>query len=271
MENQLECLLMEEKLPLSWCYRIVETLKSHLPSSCEACGYRHKIITYLSFTSKPCSHPSRTYLFCSEFILFLLYYGFFLRFGTSYDFMVLIPLLILFHIITVVDFRYYIIPDELNFLGVALGLTFSAIGQFLPKGTQSLDGLNMHHVYSISNSLLGVLLGAGLLFSIAYLGSMLLKRDAMGGGDIKLSAFIGAFLGYKTTLLALALSSVLGSAFGLVILIKSRWVDKKQGFTLIAYGPYIILATLLVFYLGEDYILTEYQAFSEAFVRSYLR
>jgi len=182
--------------------------------------------------------------------------------------MVLLPLLVLFFIITVVDFKYYIIPDELNFLGIALGLILNASAQLLPLNEL---GLKVHLSYSISNSLLGILLGAGLLFSVAYLGSMLLKRDAMGGGDIKLSAFIGAFLGYKTTLLALALSSVLGSVFGLLILFKSKFIDKKQGFTLIAYGPYIILATLVVLYIGEDYLINQYQDLSESLVRHYIR
>ena len=92
----------------------------------------------------------------------------------------------------------------------------------------------------------------------------------MGGGDIKLTAFIGAFLGYKATLIALALSSILGSIFGIISMVKSKLIQKNQGYTMIAFGPYIIMATLIVMYFGDDQIIRYYERLSLSWVHGYI-
>ena len=126
------------------------------------------------------------------------------------------------------------------------------------------------HAFNTTNSILGIILSTGILLSIAFLTSVYLGRDAMGGGDIKLTAFIGAFLGYKATLLALALSSILGSLFGIMSMIKSKLIEKNQGYTMIAFGPYIIMATLIVMYFGEDQIIEYYQKLSMNWIHGYV-
>ena len=184
--------------------------------------------------------------------------------GWCINFFISILIIPIFIIITIIDFRYYIIPDELNYFGVFLGLSFGVFSDFSRYFELFNNSSWVYQLssYSILNSILGVLLGAGLLYSISWITSLALNREAMGGGDIKLIAFIGACLGYKTALLSLGLSSIFGSIFGIFIIIKSKLIDKKQGFTMIAYGPYIILATLVVLYFGDNYLVTQYEDYS---------
>jgi len=181
-------------------------------------------------------------------------------------------MIFIFFIITIVDYRYYIIPDELNFLGIFCGF-FTSIILSLAASSNIINNVEFFvgiNKFTISNSFFGLILSAGILLSIAYLTSILLGRDAMGGGDIKLTAFIGAFLGYKATLIALALSSILGSIFGILSMIKSKLVEKNQGYTMIAFGPYIIMATLIVMYFGEDKIIRYYELLSTKWIHGYV-
>lgn len=97
--------------------------------------------------------------------------------------------------IALTDIREYIIPDEFNFVGLAIGLLFGLAG-----------GL-----HSLLPALIGAVTGFGLLWVIGFGGSLLLKKEAMGGGDIKMMAMVGAFLGWQGVLLTIFLGSLLGT------------------------------------------------------------
>ncbi len=97
--------------------------------------------------------------------------------------------------IALTDARYYIIPDEFSLGGLVIGLAAA----FLPGGLTALDAL------------LGAALGFGLLMGVAQAGKLAFKKDAMGGGDIKMMAMIGAFLGMPGVLLTIFLGALLGS------------------------------------------------------------
>lgn len=93
------------------------------------------------------------------------------------------------------DARTYIIPDQFTVGGLAVGLALS----FLPGGISPLQ------------SFLGALLGFALLWAIAVLGEVVFRKPAMGGGDIKMMAMVGAFLGPPGVLLTLFLGALFGS------------------------------------------------------------
>tara|TARA_Y100000589_G_scaffold84857_1_gene78794 strand:+ start:626 stop:1270 length:645 start_codon:yes stop_codon:yes gene_type:complete len=208
----------------------------------------------------------------SELILFVILYLFIQKYGVSATYFIYSFMIFIFFVITLIDFRYYIIPDELNFLGIAVGFIISSIITVgLYNNWIISEGFFTNiTIFSISNSFLGMLLSAGILLSIAHLTSVYLGRDAMGGGDIKLTAFIGAFLGYKATLIALALSSLLGSIFGSISMIKSKFIEKNQGYTMIAFGPYIIAATIIVMYFGDEAIISYYEKLSMQWIHGYI-
>ncbi|MDD5635843.1 MAG: A24 family peptidase, partial [Atribacterota bacterium] len=90
----------------------------------------------------------------------------------------------------------------------------------------------------------------GSLLLVAIFGSKLFKKEAMGGGDIKLAAMIGAFFGWKLTLLSLFLSFFLGSIIGIIVLAASK--DKRNN--IIPFGPFIALGAMISMFWGNAII-----------------
>ena len=97
--------------------------------------------------------------------------------------------------IAMTDARAYIIPDEFSLGGLALGILFA-----LAAGKQALGV-----------ALLGAAVGFGMLWLVAIAGEWMFKQEAMGGGDIKMMAMVGAFLGWQGTLLTVFLGALIGS------------------------------------------------------------
>jgi len=128
-----------------------------------------------------------------------------------------------------IDIDHRIIPDELSLGGLAAGLALA----FLPGGDWR-------------GSLAGAALGGGVLYATAALYEKATGREGMGGGDVKLLAMIGAFLGWRGALLTLFLGSLLGVAGGVCAMRKGR--DGLK--TAIPFGPYLCVAALLSRYGG---------------------
>jgi leader peptidase (prepilin peptidase)/N-methyltransferase len=97
--------------------------------------------------------------------------------------------------IAVTDARAYIIPDEFSIGGLVLGVLFALVAGRQAFGT----------------ALLGAAVGFGLLWIVAVAGEWVFKQEAMGGGDIKMMAMVGAFLGWQGTLLTMFLGALIGS------------------------------------------------------------
>ncbi|NJK92877.1 MAG: prepilin peptidase [Blastochloris sp.] len=136
---------------------------------------------------------------------------------------------------TFIDIDHFIIPDEISLGGCLAGLLASFL---LPElqGTQ-------FHFQALLNSLLGLLFGGGLLLGIAVIGTFLLRKDAMGMGDVKLIAAMGAFFGWQAPLFIIAVSSVAGSVIGIGMMIQQQ---KRLGFGLkMPFGPFLALAAIL--------------------------
>ncbi len=128
-------------------------------------------------------------------------------------------------IVAFIDLDHMIIPDELSLSGIVLGFGLS----FLNSERAWLD------------SLIGILIGGGFLWSIASIYYLLTKREGLGGGDIKLLAWIGAFLGWQSIPFTILSSSVLGSLVGIAVSLKS-----KEGLkAMIPFGPFIVLGAIL--------------------------
>jgi len=134
-------------------------------------------------------------------------------------------------VITVIDIHHRIIPDVISLGGTLLGFLLSL--HFL-----DIDPLE---------SLMGILIGGGFLFILAWTYFKATQREGMGGGDIKLSAMIGAFLGYKSILLVLFLSSILGSFWGLFLIL----LKKESLKTALPFGPFLAGAALITLFYGD--------------------
>ena len=112
--------------------------------------------------------------------------------------------------------------------------------------------------HSFLDSLIGCVLGGGLLYLTALFSLVVFKKEGMGGGDVKLLAMVGAFLGWKPVLITMVLGSVLGALVG-VTLIVLRLQGRKD---YIPFGPYLALAALLSLVWG-DRLLEVYLLFGQ--------
>ncbi|MCK5579647.1 MAG: prepilin peptidase [Candidatus Omnitrophica bacterium] len=179
-----------------------------------------------------------------EFVTGAAFVGFYLYFGLSAKFFAYLVMLAGFIVATFVDFEHRIIPDEVSIGGMCVGLVLSL---FLPV----LHGVEVGSTFSVwpylislGYSVIGVLVGGGSIYAMGLLGDVLFKKESMGGGDVKLMAMVGAFLGWKIAVLAFFLAPFFGAVYGIIEKIRTK--DSA-----IAYGPFLVLGTLLALFYGE--------------------
>ncbi len=137
-----------------------------------------------------------------------------------------------------IDLEHRLLPDRVTLPLLGFGLLFSLV----PGGLSPLA------------SLIGTLAGGGIMYGIAVLGDAVYKRETMGGGDIKLTAAIGAFLGWRVLIVALFASFVLGAIGGLIYLALGG--REKT----VPFGPFLALGALLAIVAGQQ-IWTWYTGF----------
>ncbi|CAM4239719.1 leader peptidase (prepilin peptidase)/N-methyltransferase [Paenibacillus endophyticus] len=106
------------------------------------------------------------------------------------------------------------------------------------------------HPLPLLNYGIAALAGSGALLLIGIISSWILKKETMGGGDIKLYVFIGLILGVKLTLLSLFLASLFGLIGGIVLLATGAHSKGKT----IPFGPYIAVGALAAYYWGNGLI-----------------
>lgn len=124
-----------------------------------------------------------------------------------------------------IDFDHMILPDEITIGGTIIGL----IGAALNPERDFLEAL------------IGVFVGGGTLWLVAYIYYVFTGREGLGGGDIKLLAFIGSVLGWKSIPFVILCSSTIGAVVGLILSRKNNEGLK----TMIPFGPFIALAAFL--------------------------
>lgn len=137
-------------------------------------------------------------------------------------------------VVAFIDYRHQIIPDNISLPGIVLGFVASFV---VPE-------------VSWVESLLGLLLGGGVLYFLAWGYYLLTRREGMGGGDIKLLAMIGAFLGWKAVPVVIFLSAAAGSLVG-VALMAVRRVGRHMA---VPYGPFLAGGALVALYWGPALI-----------------
>ncbi len=135
-------------------------------------------------------------------------------------------------VVTFIDFDHMILPDLFTLSGIVMGL----MGALLNPEREFLSAL------------LGVLLGGGFLWLTAYLYWLVRKEEGMGGGDIKLLAWIGAVLGAPSIPFVILVSSVFGSFVGLFFAIKTKGGLKVA----IPFGPYLVFGALVYLFVGHE-------------------
>ena len=135
-------------------------------------------------------------------------------------------------VIIFIDIHHQIIPDVISLPGIVAGFLFSLVSDAV----------------TWQSSLIGLLVGGGVLYAVALSYALLRKMDGMGGGDIKLLAMIGAWLGWQSLPFVILVSSATGSIVGLIAM-RSQ---KKGGQTRIPFGPFLSLAALLYTFFSKE-------------------
>jgi leader peptidase (prepilin peptidase)/N-methyltransferase len=104
-----------------------------------------------------------------------------------------------------IDLEHHLLPNAITLPGIVAGFAFSLITE--PGWLASL---------------LGVLVGGGVLYAMAEIYYRVRREEGLGMGDVKMLAMIGAFIGWKLTLVALMMASLSGSAIGLILIATGR-------------------------------------------------
>lgn len=172
-----------------------------------------------------------------ELLTGLFFLWFYHEAGLSWLFFIHIVFVCALIVATFVDFNFRIIPDEISIGGIVVGLLFSFVFPML----HHVD----NHFMGFVKSLLGVIVGGGVIWLTGIVGDFIFKKETMGGGDVKLLAMIGAFLGWQMALLTFFVAPLFGSVIGIIIKLKTKS-------SLIAYGPYLSLASIVVLFWGNE-------------------
>jgi len=157
-----------------------------------------------------------------------------LRFGWHVQSLVFLIFIAALLVITFIDIDHRIIPDIISLPGIPIGFAASFL---LPQITWQA-------------SLLGIVIGGGSLYTVAWGYRLITGKDGMGGGDIKLLAMIGAFIGWQGVIFTIMASSFTGTLVGLVVMIKNR-KDMKLA---VPFGPFLAIGAILYIFFGPQVI-----------------
>lgn len=161
----------------------------------------------------------------------------FYHFGLTLEFLLALAFIAVLLPISVIDARYYIIPNVIIATGLILGAIIVCAIAY-----QRAD------VWYLLTRLIGAVAGWTVLWLIAVVGSAILRKKAMGGGDIKLMAVIGLFLGaWPQLVMVIAFSALSGAIVGSALILSGR--KKRQ--SPIPYGPFLAGAAVLVLLWGD--------------------
>jgi leader peptidase (prepilin peptidase) / N-methyltransferase len=169
-----------------------------------------------------------------ELITALLALLLFMQFGLSLNFLVFFIFAAVLIVISFIDLDHQIIPDILSLPGIPI---FFLAAVFIVK-------VPWHE------ALIGLLIGGGVLFLIAFVYEWITKREGMGGGDIKLLAMIGGFLGWKSLIFVLLFSSLAGAVVGITAMI----IKKQDMKYAVPFGPFLSAAAIAYIFWGQTFV-----------------
>jgi leader peptidase (prepilin peptidase)/N-methyltransferase len=158
-------------------------------------------------------------------------------------------------VITFIDLDHQIIPDVITLPGILIGVSIapffmSILNEPLPFNLGHYIPQAWPYLVSFLNSIIGMLCGALPLLIIGWLWEKLRHVEAMGGGDIKLMAVVGSFLGWKGALLTIMLGALAGSIIGVALIMLNRHKMSK----VIPFGPFLALGAVTTAFYGPDII-----------------
>jgi leader peptidase (prepilin peptidase)/N-methyltransferase len=210
----------------------------HPGSRCPGCGYELRwydnipVISYALLLGR--CRRCRTRISIRYPLVELATMALFVVHGLVFEWTALLVPRLLFACMLVVlfaiDLEHHLLPNVITLPGIILGLIASSV---LPPG--------------IVDALIGVLAGGGILWLIGEAYYRYAGHEGLGGGDVKMLAMIGAFLGWKLVILTLVLSSLAGSLVGLTVIVLKRGGMKYA----LPYGTFLALGALIASLFGD--------------------
>ena len=208
------------------------------PSHCPSCGYRLRwfdnipLVSYAMLGGR--CRKCRTRISIRYPIVELITMALFVIHGLVFGWTALLVPRLLFAcamvVLFAIDLEHQLLPNVITLPGIVIGLIASAV---LPPG--------------LVDALIGVVIGGGVLWLIGEAYFRYSGHEGMGGGDVKMLAMIGAFLGWKLVLVTLVLSSVVGSVIGLIVIAIRKGGMKYA----LPYGTFLALGALVASLAGE--------------------
>jgi len=213
----------------------------HPGSRCPRCGYTLRwfdnipVLSYVSLLGR--CRSCRAPISIRYPIVELVTMGLFVLHGFVFGWTPLLVPRVFFACLLVVlfaiDLEHHLLPNVITLPGIIIGLIASAV---LPPG--------------LVDALIGVLVGGGVLWLIGEAYYRYSGHEGMGGGDVKMLAMIGAFLGWKLVLVTLVLSSFVGSIVGVGVIVWKRGGMKHA----LPYGTFLALGALAASLFGDRII-----------------
>jgi len=212
------------------------------PSACPRCGSGIRwydnipIVSFLLLRARcrTCGEPISWRYPLVEALNGTLTLLLFIKYGPTLPFLAMFVFCSSLVVITFIDLDHQIIPDCISLPGIVVGFLF-ALG--LPWG-------------GWFNSLTGILLGGGSLLLVATGYEKITGKEGMGGGDIKLLAMMGAFLGWRSVPFIIFAASLVGSVIGISAMV----IKKSDGKLAIPFGPFLAFGAMLYIFCGRQLI-----------------
>jgi leader peptidase (prepilin peptidase) / N-methyltransferase len=224
-------------------YRLPESKSIvHPRSMCPNCGAPIRfydnipILSYIALKGK-CRHCSASIALrypIVELISGVFALGVYLKYGIRFEAFIYYAFIATLLVITFIDIDHQIIPDVITLPGIPI---FFAASFALVQIT-------------FVESILGILVGGGSLFLVAWLYHLLTKKEGMGGGDIKLLAMIGSIIGWKGVFFTIFVASAIGTLVGILIILKTRKTMKLA----VPFGPFLAIGGITYIFFGPQLI-----------------
>jgi len=197
------------------------------------------ILSYLLLSGKcrKCKKPISSQYTIVEFLSILFFTIIYFLYGITLTTLLLMILSLSFIIIFFIDLKHFIIPNEITFSMMALG--------FIKSFDPNLNSIFPNYI----NSLIGGLLGYGIIWSIIYFYKQVRKKEGMGLGDAKLFGVVGFWFGWLAIPFIIFLSSVIALLSVVPSLLKNSRTMSSQ----IPFGPYIIIGTLIYLFFENSF------------------
>ena len=139
-----------------------------------------------------------------------------------------------------IDFKYQLIPDEVDILICVCGVVNLL--------------LNIDNWW---NYLLGALIGAAIFYLLNVIALLILKKEGMGMGDVKLMGALGLLFGIKNILVITLVSFFIGAIIGVIVMI----IKRKEKEEYIPFGPFIVIGVVTLMFVGADTIIDIFISF----------